>query len=147
MWCAMELCEPLFPPAAERQPQWEPPAPPAGAPPGPQALPTNDQYWTYGSTLLSRANVRRYGRPLCETVARCLLRRPEHRPQLAALQQTVDAQIAAGAAVSSGSRRRFREPPEPPSAEILGRASAPDPFWDYKREQFGVGWMRSAGGG
>lgn len=138
----MELCHPLFGPAAERQPQWEPPLPP-GAPPGPR--PVNDQYWTYGATLLSRDNIRRYGRPLCETVARCLLRRPSHRPQLAALQQTVDAQIAAGPAVNRDARRQFRQPPEPPSAEILGRASAPDPFWDYKREEFGIGWMRSAG--
>ncbi|KAL1856316.1 hypothetical protein Daus18300_010801 [Diaporthe australafricana] len=85
---------PDFPPVAGRMTSEEPPGIPEAN------VPRNEQRWTYGHDLIGPSMMSQqlrtqFSQPLCETVARCLMARQEHRPDLQQLQATVAAALGA----------------------------------------------------
>lgn len=131
MWVCMELSPPNSPPSAMRQVNWE--APNAQG---------NDQAWTYGRTLLEGpVMIARYGRPLCELVARCLLRTPSQRPTLDELQTAITTQllVPANATLPQAYDGRvrggfFRDPPAPRNLGPVSQNNEGndiDPFYPF----------------
>lgn len=89
MFCLMLRQHPDFPAVAGRMRGEEPPfVAPAND------LPIEDQRWTFGYRLVedsadAREYQRNFSRVLCETVAKCLMARQEHRPDLNQLQTII----------------------------------------------------------
>ncbi|KUI66988.1 hypothetical protein VM1G_02307 [Cytospora mali] len=96
MYCLMTFEEPQFPPVAGRFTKDEPGGMAYGL------VPRRQQRWTYGYKLVDPdpANEQtqelqtRYGTHLCEVVARCLMNKQEHRPNLQQLQDWVTAELS-----------------------------------------------------
>ncbi|KAI7780757.1 hypothetical protein LA080_015548 [Diaporthe eres] len=94
MWCILLLQTPDFPAVAGRMKSEEPPlVPPA------TDVPIQDQRWTYGYRLIAdddegREYQQKFTPALCEAIAKCMMARQEHRPDLNQLQ--ADITIALG---------------------------------------------------
>lgn len=89
MWCILLLQTPDFPAVAGRMKREEP----AIVPPATD-VPIQDQRWTYGYRLIrNNAEGREYREKftpaLCEMIAKCLMARQEHRPDLNQLQTAI----------------------------------------------------------
>lgn len=83
MFCMLLLQRPDFPPVAGRMESAEPPQF--------NPVPIRHQRWTYGYRLIEDSEEgdeyrARFSPLLCETIARCLMHRQEHRPTLVELQ-------------------------------------------------------------
>ncbi|ROV97442.1 hypothetical protein VMCG_06859 [Cytospora schulzeri] len=76
LWSCMTLLEPDEPPVPKPMPGR------AGA--------NAAMQWTYGAEIMGREYIDRYGREMCELVARCLMHRPVDRPTLDQLQTNLD---------------------------------------------------------
>lgn len=117
MWCLLLLQYPDFPPVAGRMTSEEPPGIAAAA------VPRDDQRWTYGHELIGpsmmgQALRTKFTPALCETVAKCLMARQEHRPDLQQLQAIITAALGS--------------PPPPLPAEVarfFGNDPAPPAPW------------------
>ena len=148
----MTLQKPQFPPVAGRLVKDEP----AGVPY--YLVPRDEQRWTYGYDLIdpdpenewAQMLQGRYGMHLCEVVARCLMNKQEHRPNLQQLQDWITAELAppagggrppddsAAARVPWGWRYlQFGNPPPPTASWGVADTGVEngdiDPFWDYDR--------------
>lgn len=94
MWCMLLLQKPDTPAVAGRMRSEEPVGVPAAQVPYP------DQRWTYGYRLI--ANDRegleyrnRFTPELCQTIAKCMMARQEHRPDLTQLQTDITNALGA----------------------------------------------------
>lgn len=114
MFCLLLLQEPDFPPVAGRMTSEEP----AGV--AYDTVPTQDQRWTYGYRLIENTpegqeHRDRFTPALCELVAKCLMHRQEHRPDLTQLQADVAAALGNPVPPLPARVRRFfgNDPPMP----------------------------------
>lgn len=120
MFCLLLLQHPDFPPVAERMFSEEPPQV--------NPVPVPDQRWTYGYRLIEDSEEGREYRDrftplLCETIARCLMHKQEHRPDLVQLQGIITNALGNAPPGLPGNVRRFfgsdAPPPLPPYAAFV----------------------------
>lgn len=112
MFCTLLLQEPDFPPVAGRMrsaepPQWDP-------------VPMRHQRWTYGYRLIAddaegQGYRQRFTPLLCETIAKCLMAKQEHRPNLIELQRIITGAISNGPARLPDAVRNFFGDDAPPA--------------------------------
>ncbi|KAG6361235.1 hypothetical protein INS49_009459 [Diaporthe citri] len=131
----MTLAEPDFPPYAGRFKTDEPPNP------------TPDQErWTYGWSLLDNSDPDlaapqwrgMYSPALRRLVARCLMAKQDHRPELQDIQARIDTALAQPhlqVVPPYWTNTFFREPPPPRPPRDTEDVNDIDPFWDYNRAQ------------
>lgn len=141
MHCLMTMETPQFPSVAGRMTADEPLGMAYGL------VPKTQQRWTFGYKLVDRdpnnaqtqALQAQYGIHLCQVVARCLMNRQEHRPNLQQLQDWIMAALTPPAApVPAAWKAAWLGNPRPPRApwqvvDAGTRNSDIDPFWDYGR--------------
>ncbi|KUI57802.1 hypothetical protein VP1G_05087 [Cytospora mali] len=142
MYCLMTFEEPQFPPVAGRFTKDEPGGMAYGL------VPRRQQRWTYGYKLVDPdpANEQtqelqtRYGTHLCEVVARCLMNKQEHRPNLQQLQDWITAELTP----PPGGGPPPADSPAAPvpagwKADMLGNPPRPRPGWRVAT----TGWSNS----
>lgn len=106
--------EPDFPPVAGRMRSEEPPIIPPAI-----DVPIQDQRWTYGYRLIEPGDAgdtyrNIFSQELCETVAKCMMARQEHRPDLNQLQAAINAAINPQQRLEARVRRFFGAEASPP---------------------------------
>lgn len=131
----MTLRNPDLPPYAGRMTSEEPPPPVGGT------VPSNQERWTYGWSLLDPAEpwLNRYQRQLIDLVARCLMAKQEFRPTLQQIQTIITQQLGAPAAIANvpppWTNTFFAQPPAPQPPRDTEFADPLDPFWDYRAHE------------
>jgi hypothetical protein len=113
MFCTLLLQAPDFPPVAGRMLSAEPAPPPGGQ------VAYDDQRWTYGYRLIENTPEgqeyqTRFTPLLCDTIARCLMAKQEHRPDLVTLQNTIAGALGNPPPRLPGTVRRFFGSDAPP---------------------------------
>jgi hypothetical protein len=111
MFCTLLLQEPDFPPVAGRMRSAEPPQY--------DSVPSRHQRWTYGYRLIEDSAEgeeyrNRFTPLLCETVAKCLMAKQEHRPDLVTLQNIITRALGNPPAQPPRAVRNFFGPDAPP---------------------------------
>lgn len=132
MFCTLLLQEPDFPPVAGRMRSAEPPQF--------DPVPMRHQRWTYGYRLIAdnaegQGYRQRFTPLLCETIAKCLMAKQEHRPNLIELQRIIRVAISDGPALPDAVRNFFGNDAPPPLPPFLDYTSfdfaTMDPFDPY----------------
>ncbi|POS81279.1 hypothetical protein DHEL01_v200329 [Diaporthe helianthi] len=133
MLCLVLLTHPDFPPVAGRMLSQEPP--------GNGPVPAQDQRWTYADRLIEGSQEAqeyraRFTPLLCDTIARCLMHRQEHRPDLVELQRIITNALRDPPIRLADDIQRFFGSDAPPPVPIyapyigvdIGRLDPFDPY-------------------
>lgn len=107
MLCLLLLQKPDFPPVPGRMKSEEPAIVPPAA-----DVPYQDQRWTYGYRLIAeddegQEHRQKFTPALCETIAKCMMARQEHRPDLNQLQAAITNALGNPLPRLDASVRRF----------------------------------------